>query len=261
MRRITITALVLISWAAMSAAPARADEMKKLIDRADLVFKGETSAAVLEMKIKTKSFERSYKIVSWDDSRGKERTLIKILGPALWRGYGTLKIGDGLKLYNPKTNHVTVVSHSMLGDSWMGSHFSNDDLVKETKLSRDYRFKLVKKWSGKSDLGPRSTFYRVALKPTPSAPVAWDRIIYEVVEDGDIVLPLSAAYYRKAKDNKPTRTITFTEPRRLGGRLVPAVMTVTVAKKPGEYTKIVYKKLKLDANLPKSKFTEQALRK
>ena len=261
MRKTIIATLALVICTAVSAAPARADEMKKLIDRADLVFRGKTAAAVLEMEIKTKSFQRSYKIVSWDDSRGKERTLIKILGPALWRGYGTLKIGDGLKLYNPKTNHVTVVSHSMLGDSWMGSHFSNDDLVKETKLSRDYRFKLIKKWAAKSELGANSNFYRVELKPTPSAPVAWDRIVYEVVEDGDVVLPLSAAYYRKAKDGSPTRTITFTEPKRLGGRLVPAVMTVTVAKKPGEYTKIVYKKLKLNANLPKSKFTEQALRK
>jgi len=255
-------ALVVLGSLLAVAAPARADEVKDLIDKADNVFRGTTSAAVLAMEIKTASFQRFYKMVSWDDQRTKkDRALIKILGPALWRGFGTLKVGDQLKLYDPKTNHVTVVSHSMLGDSWMGSHFSNDDLVKETKLAEHYTFKLLKKWEGKSELGDGTTFYRIRLEPKPTAPVVWDRIVYEVIEKGDVVLPTRAQYYRKDKDSTPTRTIVFKDVKKMGGRVVPAEMKVTVAKKPGEYTRLVYKKLRFDVKIPGSKFTEQALRK
>lgn len=255
-------ALVLFGALLFAAQPARADEVSDLINKADMVFRGTTSAAVLAMEIKTSSFHRSYKIVSWDDSRkDKDNTLIKILGPALWRGFGTLKVGDQLKLYDPKTNHVTVVSHSMLGDSWMGSHFSNDDLVKETKLAEHYDTKLLKKWTGKSGLGDGTTFYRVRLTPKPTAPVVWDRIIYELIEKGDAVLPTRAQYYRKDKDAHPTRTIVFTDIKKMDGHIVPAEMKVTVAKKPGEFTRIVYKKLRFDVKIPSSKFTEQALRK
>lgn len=74
-------------------------------------------------------------------------------------------------------------------------------------------------------------------------------------------MPVSAAYFRKAKDARPRRSMTFGDVGPLGGRLVPRSMTVKVAKKPGEYTKLHYKKAKFDVRLPASKFTEQALRR
>ena len=57
------------------------------------------------------------------------------------------------------------------------------------------------------------------------------------------------------------RTIVFGDVKKLGGRYVPATMTVTLASKPGEFTRIRYDKLKLDVKIPASKFTEQAMRK
>ena len=257
----TATALVLSSIALL-AAPARADELRDLVDRADMALRGDTSAGVFTMEIQTKSYKRSYKVVTWYDGRNdRERTLVKILGPALWRGFGTLKVGNQLKLYDPKTNHVTVVSSSMLGDSWMGSHFTNDDLVKETRLAEDYTLKLQKKWQGRSELGADSTFYRVALSPKPTAPVAWDRIVFTVVTRGDDALPTRADYFRKAKQTKPSRSMTFTDIRDLGGRRLPATMTITVANRPGEHTSLTYSKLKFDVKISASKFTEQALKK
>lgn len=243
------------------ARPARAGEIEDLVERADKVFLSKTAAAVLDMEVKTSSFTRSYKIVSWDDRRGTERVLVKILGPAMWRGHGTLKIGNQLKLYNPKTNHIAVVSHSMLGDSWMGSHFSNDDLVRETELATDYTLALDKTWQETSPLGTRATFHRVRMTPKPTAPVAWGRIDYELFDDGTHVLPIKAEYYRKARDTRPERTMTFSDLGELGGRTVPRTMTVTVSDKPGEHTRITYKELKYDVKIPDSKFTEQALRK
>jgi outer membrane lipoprotein-sorting protein len=257
--RIPILALL---FAVATGPLAHADEIAELVERADMAWRGDTSAGVFEMEIKTSSYERSYKVVMWDDRRGdRERTLVKILGPALWRGFGTLKVGGQLKLYDPKTNHVTVVSHSMLGDSWMGSHFTNDDLVKETQLAKHYEVKLLKKWTAESALGSDSTFYRVRLRPKPSAPVAWDRIVYTVVVRGDDALPTKAEYYRKAKQKKPSRTMTFSDFDDLGGRTLAKIMKVTVANKPGEHTLIRYTKLKFDVKISKSKFTEQALKK
>jgi outer membrane lipoprotein-sorting protein len=99
------------------------------------------------------------------------------------------------------------------------------------------------------------------LKPRPSAPVAWDRIIYTLVERGSDIVPQEADYYRKRSHTKPTRVIRFADLRMLGGKRLPATLEVTVANKPGEYTRIKYKKLKLGVKIPDSKFSEQALRK
>ena len=245
-----------------SAAPTgpAADTVRRLLDKADMAYRGTTSAGVFDMKVKTSSFTRDYKVVMWDDSRGTDRTLVKILGPALWRGYGTLKVGDSLRLFNPTTNHVTVVGQSMLGDRWMGSHFTNDDLVKDTHLARDYHVALGKTWSG-TLAGKAGTFYQIKLTPRPTAPVAWGRIDYQLFEAGPMVVPVRADYYRKAGDRNAVRTMSFSDVHDLGGRTLPSSLTVTVASKPGEFTRIHYTALKFNVAIPSSKFTEQALRK
>ena len=248
---------------ALAAPAAHAGKLESLLDKADRATRGQTSAGVFEMEVKTRTYRRAYKIVVWDDSRGKEdKSLVKILGPALWRGFGTLKRGSQLKIFNPKTNHVSVVSSSMLGDSWMGSHFTNDDLVKSTYLARDFNLSLSKKWRAThSDLGRSVDYYELRLTPKPRAPIAWGRITYTIIEDGELVLPTEAKYYRKKGDTTPVRTLHFLQVKKLGGRMVPAEMRVTVTKKPGEFTRIVYKKLRFSLKIPDSKFTEQALRK
>ncbi len=247
----------------LDAAPAHARRsVLELVRKADLVARSKTSAAVFEMQIKARSYQRKLKVVFWDDQRDAERekTLLKILGPALWRGYGTLKLGSQLKLYNPRNNHVTVVGQSLLGDAWMGSHFTNDDLVKETRLARHYRSKLLKTWTAKGGAAD-ATHYRIALYPKPNAPVSWGRIDYVLWERGDVVMPVKASYFRKAADERPRREMSFSAVKKLGGRLMPAIMTVTMPKKPGEYTKLIYRKVKFDVKIPSSKFTEQALRR
>ena len=65
----------------------------------------------------------------------------------------------------------------------------------------------------------------------------------------------------KFPDKKSARKVAFTDVKELGGRQAPSTMTVTVRSKPGEYTRIVYKTLKLNIDIPASKFTEQALRR
>ncbi len=234
--------------------------LTNLINKADMILRGTTSAGVYSMDIKTASYTRTFEFVEWDERAGGGRTIVKILGPALWRGYGTLKIGNQLMLYNPRTDHVTVVGESMLGDSWMGSHFSNDDLVKETRLAQDYTNKLVKTWSAPDNAGETATYYLIELSPKPTAPVAWGKILLEAWERGDVVMPVRLRYFRKPGDGKPQKTLSFSDVRQMGGRLIPATMVMTVTDKPGEYTSITCKDIRFDVAIPRDKFTEQALR-
>ena len=244
----------------MSAA-ARADALSltDLVNKADMVLRGTTSAGVFSMEVKTASYTRNFDFVMWDDSRGTGHTIVKILGPALWRGYGTLKIGSQLKIYNPRTNHITVVGESMLGDSWMGSHFSYDDLVKETRLAVDYDIRLLKTWKAPDETGKSADFTLVELTPKPIAPVAWGKIVVEVWDRGNVVMPVRMQYFRKKDSKAPERVLTFSQVKVMGGRLVPAKMVMTVTDKPGEYTSITCKDIRFNVQIPDSKFTDQAL--
>ena len=259
---------------ATAAAPAVApdkpalltdEKLVELVRKADRVLRGRTSAAVVEMQIKTADYDRTYSMVIWDDARDGEKALVKILGPAMWRGYGTLKVGDRLLSYNPRNDHVTVIGSSMLGDSWMGSHFTNDDLVKDTSLSDDYELHITRTWDEEGvGVAGKAHWYEVELTPKPRAPVVWGRILltfYTDYPDGELVLPARFVYFRESRpDAEADRTMTFSEVAELGGRLVPKAMKMETADKPGEFTLIRYKKIRFDIDIPGKKFTERALR-
>lgn len=243
--------------------PAQAAEpsLSSLIHEADHVLRGKTTAALLDMHIHTKSYDRSYAMVYWGDEQGgHNRTLIKIVGPARWRGHGTLKVDGRLSLYDPSSDRVTVLSSSMVGDNWMGSHFTNDDLVRETELARDYRARELRRWQGEV-AGKSATFYRVWLDPTPQAPVAWNHLVLEFYSQSGAVIPTREEYFRRAQQAAPTRVMTFSEVKPMAERDVPTRLRIEVAAQPGEFTELTYKTLRFDAAVPASKFTEQALRR
>ncbi|HVU04320.1 MAG TPA: outer membrane lipoprotein-sorting protein [Polyangiaceae bacterium] len=256
------TALLALSVVLGPARAARgAESLSELVGRADRVLRGKTTAAVLDMHVHTKSFDRTYGIVFFGDDRGgTSRALVKILGPARFRGHGTLKTGGKLFLYDPSTDRVTVLSSSMLGDDWMGSHFTNDDLVKETDLAKDYRPKLLKEWTAPEGEKP-ATHYRIRLDPTPEAKVSWDHLILTLYQQGDAVIPTEEEYFRRAADERAERTLTFTDVKDVGGRTAPTRLTMHVASKAGEFTEIHYTEIRFDVDVPAAKFTEQGLRK
>lgn len=252
-------ALALILTAA-GGARAAGTSVTELVHRADHVLRGKTTAALVKMHIHKRAYDRTYDMVYWGDERGShDRALIKVLGPARWRGRGTLKVEGRLSVYDPRTDRVTVLSSSMLGDSWMGSHFTNDDLVKETDLAKDYRSSLLGE-SKKSVGGKPAHFYRIRLTPTPQAPVAWNHIVVELYQQDGHVIPVKEAYYRRGNQKAATRTLTFSNVRAIGGRIAPTRLTMRVADEPGEYTQLDYEKARFDVDVPSTKFTEQALR-
>ncbi len=226
-RGVLVFALVALFASTALPPQVRASEpdshVKELIHRADRVLRGKTSAAVVKMRIKTDDYDRSYDMVIWDDARKGDKSLVKILGPAMWRGYGTLKVGDRLLSYNPRNDHVTVVGSSMLGDAWMGSHFSNDDLVKETQLDVHYDYQIVKEWDGDGGAFGPARWYRLKLVPKPRAPVVWGAIEMVLYEQGDLVIPTTMAYFREDKEGaEPVRKLAFSDVEELGGRRVPS---------------------------------------
>ncbi|MEQ3623625.1 MAG: outer membrane lipoprotein-sorting protein [Marinobacter sp.] len=71
-------------------------------------------------------------------------------------GVGSLRIDDAMWNYLPKVDRTIKIPPSMMLQPWMGSNFSNDDLVKESSFVDDYTHELA----GVDDSG-EVTVYRV----------------------------------------------------------------------------------------------------
>lgn len=226
------------------ALPPTARVMERLND----LFRADSSEARLSMKIVTDRYRRDLVLESW--TRGKKEALIVVREPAREAGTATLRSEEGLWSYAPRADRLVRIPNTLLSDNWMGSHFTNDDLMRKTDFTRDYDASL--EW--KDEGGKR--LLQATLKPKPEAPVVWSSIVY-LLEPQDY-LPLRADYY---DNDKTARTLTFSDPREVSGRRVPFTLQMTPADKPGESTRIEYREVKFDVDLDPSLFTQRGLRR
>ena len=179
-------------------------------------------------------------------------SLIIIRAPKKDRGIATLKVKENIWNYLPKINRETKVPPSMMSGSWMGSHFTNDDLVKENTFEDDYVSKIS--FSGKRD---GIAIYEVTSTPRPNAPVVWGKVVTKIEKSR--LTPLVALYYDE--DDRLARTMRFGNVQKKASRYVPMRLVLTPEDKPDESTVITYHDIKFDMNLPDRIFSLQNLQR
>ncbi|MBN2382890.1 outer membrane lipoprotein-sorting protein [bacterium] len=224
-------------------------DVREIVARVDKLYRSETSYAEMEMTIETPHWERTLRLEAW--TQGMDRTFIHILAPKKDQGVTTLRVEQDMWNYFPKINKVMKVPPSMMMGSWMGSDFTNDDLVKESTLLDDYVASLVQP----EDALPGH--YYIKLVPREQTATVWGKIVL-VVRKSDL-FPLKEEYY----DEKGTlmRTMEFQDMQILGGRKLPVTMIMIPLNKEKHRTIIRYLKAEFDLELDAEVFTLRNLQK
>ena len=230
------------------AAPASAITVDELVHHIDRLWHGETSQATMTMEVRTQRYQREMRLEAW--SLGKDYSLVVIERPIKDRGIATLKVEENIWNYLPKIDRVTKIPSSMMSGSWMGSHFTNDDLVRESYFADDYESRIT--FEGERD---GQAIYELTAIPRPEAPVVWGRVVMEI--DQDTLAPVSARYYDEA--DELVRTMTFDRVERIDERFVPMRLTLQPEDKPTESTVITYQEIEFGVPLERSFFSLQNL--
>jgi len=225
---------------AVGVTPVAAVELRELIRTVEEQYSGDSSEIELEMTIKTGHWERRLKMESW--SLGRERFLVRILAPAKEKGVATLKVEREVWNYLPKVDRVIRIPPSMMGGAWMGSHITNDDLVKANHIDEDYAFEL---------LAEDAETWTIEGVPKPEAPVVWGKIIYRLKKEP--LVPVEIEYYDE--EEVLVRRIVFGDVQTVSGRTIPLQMQVLPVEKPEEMTLLHYRKVKFDDALDEADFS------
>ncbi len=225
-------------------------EIKELIQHIDELWRGDTSRATMSMTVKTQRYERSMTMEAW--SKGKEYSLVVIRQPIKDKGIATLKVKDNIWNYLPKIDRVTKVPSSMMSGSWMGSHFTNDDLVKESTFEDDYKSSIT--FEGVRD---GISIYEMTSVPKEDAAVVWGKVVMQIEQK--TLAPHQAFYYDE--EGLLIRTMTFDQPQQINKLTVPMRLTLQPEDKPDESTVIVYKEIKLDIPIEENFFSLQNLQR
>ena len=192
---------------------------------------------------------------SWEDSQEK-KSLIRIDAPSKDKGTGFLKLHPNLWMYIPRVERTVRVPPSMMLQSWMGSDFSNDDLVRESSEVDDYDHRLLGIDTGQgSTVGRRS--YVVEYRPHEGAPVVWGSIVAWLdVESG---APLRQDFFDE--EGERMRVMRFSDFRTIGKRYVPHLWSMVPLDKPGHSTSIQVEEIQYDPDFDSDIFTTRNLKR
>ncbi|MEM9462917.1 MAG: outer membrane lipoprotein-sorting protein [Myxococcota bacterium] len=251
---VAATSVALLGWPRWGRAEERPskdspDFAAWVMDQIDDMHRGTSSHGVISMTVKTEHWTRSLTMESW--SKGEDYSLIRILAPKKEKGTATLKAKDDLFTYLAKTGRTVKISGAMLGSSWMGSHFTNNDLVKSSRMADDYTLMLT----GEGTLGgvPQYVF---TLTAKPDAAVVWGKI--EVTVQQADLLPTRQIFYDE--DGQAVRALSFAGYKEVGGRRVAGTLTVQPLDGSGDYTRVTYDSMEFDVALADDLFTVQHLK-
>jgi outer membrane lipoprotein-sorting protein len=236
----------------LSAAAACADDPsgRDILDRVERLLWGTTVQGEYEMTITTPRWQRSLGLRVWMDR--PRRSFVRIVSPAKEAGIGSLRIGAEMWNYLPNVERVVKIPPSMMLQPWMGSDFTNDDLVKESSILDDYTHKVL----GVSTLDGQES-YQVEATPKPDAAVVWGRVVYWV-RKADFI-PLKQEFH--SERNELVRVMTFSDVRSVGGRTLPTRWEMRPTAKPGNLTTVVMKTAVFDQAVDEAVFTQRNLQK
>lgn len=224
----------------VSATPSKPD-VDTILVRLDELYRSKSSIARMEIQVVSPRGTRSMRIKAW--TRGEEEALVIIEAPAREAGTATLRVGENLWNYLPRIARTIRVPPSMMLSSWMGTDFTNDDLVKESSLRKDFEARVAKR--SETPAG-----WWLTLTVRPGVVGRWAKIEVLVSDEG---LPIEERHYDR-KD-RLARTMRFDDVKVLGGRRLPAHMVLEPTDVQGQKTEMRYLEATFDGKLPDDIFS------
>jgi len=256
-----------------SVAAREWPDATEIVRRADRHVRGESSRAELSMEIVRPDWSRQMGLKSW--SKGNNRALILITSPARDRGTTFLLRDDEVWNYRPDIDRVIKLPPSMMSQSWMGTDFTNDDLVRESSIVEDYHHQIVGDTilivdpgsDGKTTPAGASTAadtaragrpaWEMKLTPKPEAAVVWGEVRLWVGQEH--YLQLHAEYYDE--DGELVNVMDMSRIREMGGRLLPTVLAMRPVDEEGHLTRMTYQDIEFDIEIDDSFFSQQNMKR
>ncbi|RDH85276.1 MAG: outer membrane lipoprotein-sorting protein [endosymbiont of Galathealinum brachiosum] len=239
------TFIIILIFSVFSMPVSANSEAVALLKKIDELYRSDSSVSTMKMHIVTPNWNRTLELQSW--TIGMDDTFIRILSPKKDRGVATLKKGREMWNYFPKINKVIKVPPSMMMGSWMGSDFTNDDLVREVSLVKEYNVQMTES----------SDQYQLVLIPKKDTVTVWARIDVLVEKEG--LLPVEQNYFNEKGEK--VRSMYFSNVRDFSGKKIPATMSMVPHNKKGHKTEFEYIKLEFNNDINKGVFTLRNLQK
>ncbi len=225
-------------------------DAKEIMAKAEKKMQGESNKSEMVMTIERPDWSREIRITAW--SKGTHLSIILITSPARDKGSAFLKRNKEIWSWQPRIDRTIKLPPSMMMQSWMGSDFSNDDLVKESSIANDYYHTYLK-----DTLINNYQCYKIELLPKEEAPVVWGKI-YAYVEKEEY-FQLLVKYFDE--DGFLVNTMILSDVKEMDGRLLPTKLEMIPSEEEDQKTVIVYNNMEFDFPIKDEFFSLQNMKR
>ena len=247
MNRRRLLPLLLLALPALAGAGEERDATQIVRDAVDH-WRGLSSYTVMTMVIHRPDWERSMTMRAW--TKGDDRSLVRVMEPKKDRGNGTLTEEDSMWTFSPKVNRVIKVPSSMMGQSWMGSDFSNKDVARADDIIDQYTHAILA-----TEEVDGVTIYTVESIPLENAAVVWGSEVLKIRDDHVVI---EHAFFDQ--DGELVKTLKTLDIGDMGGRTIAKRQRMVKADEPEEWTEIAVIEVEYEIDLKDSLFTLSNLR-
>ncbi|MBN1306889.1 MAG: outer membrane lipoprotein-sorting protein [Chitinispirillaceae bacterium] len=221
-----------------------------LVRRADMQRRGKTSSGTMTMTVERPGWKRTVSMNVW--SLGTDYSLIVVTSPAKEKGQAFLKRENEMWNFIPSIDRIIKLPPSMMAQPWMGSDFTNDDLLKESSLSRDYTHTL----KGAETLDGIEC-WKVELLPKEDAAVVWGKVVLWITKENDNIIKAQ----RYDEDGELMSVEKADNIKKVDDRIIPTRMEMIPADKKGNRTVLEIGDMRFDRPIDGSFFSQQNLKR
>ncbi|MFH4732802.1 outer membrane lipoprotein-sorting protein [Vibrio diabolicus] len=220
-----------------------------IVQKSDQAMRGKSSYSEATMKIVRPDWSRSMTMKSW--TKGTELSLVLVTAPAKDKGSASLKRHREMWNWVPSIERVIKIAPSMLSQSWMGSDFTNDDLINQSSIVVDYQHQLLQ-----SETFDGDKVWVVDALAKPNAPVVWSKVRLWISQTS--FLQRKVEFYDEF--DELVNVLTTYDVKTLGGRDVATRMEMQPIDKPGNKTVLITHEAQFDFDIDDDFFSQQQMK-
>ena len=195
-------------------------------------------------------WQRSMEFKFW--SEGTEKSFLLMLSPAKDKGVTFLKINREMWNYIPKINRDIKIPPSMMLQSWMGSDFTNDDVVRADSIVVDYEHQIAAE-----PMEEGVAYWVIDCQPKEEAPVVWGRVRLKIQKENFVFN--RAEYFDE--ENELIKYYQTSNVKAIEGRDIPLHFVMHDETNPGFSTTLIYDSLTFRPQLRNDQFSLRSLKR
>ncbi|MBS3807121.1 MAG: outer membrane lipoprotein-sorting protein [Bacteroidales bacterium] len=253
MKRFETILLILACMFMLLSSAGYAQDMsaKDIVREAEDQWQGEKSSiSTMTMKIIRPTWERTIEMKNW--IKGRHFALTLITGPASEKGQTFLKRHNDMWHWMPSIGRLIKLPPSMMSQGWMGSDYTNDDILKESSIVTDYQHSLI----GEEPVNGR-VCYKIRMIPNEDAAVVWGKVIKWISKQH--YNQLKSEYYDE--DGERVRTELLSHLKSMDNRIVPTHIEVTPEDEKNKKTVLELNQIKFNRDIPDGFFSQQNMKR